>query len=392
MRAFLNKKYYFFALLENKKYNKIMKTLSLIIPVYNEENTLKSLVDEVLKIENHQFFKENSIALELVLVDDCSKDNSLAIAKEIEKEKNNVKVFSHDINKGKGAALKTGFQVASGDFIGIQDADMEYDPFDYIKLIKPLLEDKADVVYGSRYLTQDTRRVLYFWHTFMNKGLTLLTNMYTNLGITDMEVCYKLFKKEVIKEIAPKLKENRFGFEPEVTIHVAKGKYRLYECAISYNPRSYEEGKKIGAKDGLRALYCILHYGGSTAPLPMQFLLYILIGGISAIINICAFLILADISTNLLFNVIFAFLISALVNYLLCITLLFRHKAHYNSFGEIVAYAITLLIMGAMDYWVTAGLLFIGATNFWAKAISSLVGLIGNFVLRKYFVFLEKKN
>lgn len=369
-----------------------MKLLSLIIPVYNEENTLKSLVEEVLKIKSHQFFIENEIKLELVLVDDCSKDNSLNIAQEISKEYDNILVLAHKKNKGKGAALKTGFQAANGDFIGIQDADMEYNPFDYIKLLKPILEDKADVVYGSRYLTQDTRRVLYFWHTFMNKGLTLLTNMYTNLGITDMEVCYKLFKKDVIQKIAPKLKENRFGFEPEVTIHVAKGKYRLYECAISYNPRSFEEGKKIGAKDGLRALYCILHYGGSTAPLPMQFLLYILIGGVSALVNICAFLLLCKISPNLLFNVALAFIISALVNYILCILLLFRHKARYSSFGEIIAYIITLVIMGALDYWVTLGMILLGSSNFWAKAISSLVGLFGNFALRKYFVFLEKKN
>ena len=369
-----------------------MKTLSLIIPIYNEENTLVDIVEKTLSVSQDNFLKENNISLELVLVDDCSSDNSLNIAYDLAKKYQNIKVFAHKKNQGKGAALKTGFVGATGDYIGIQDADNEYNPFDYIKLIKPLLEDKADVVYGSRYLKQDTRRILYFWHTFMNKGLTLLTNMYTNLDITDMETCYKLFKAEVIKGIAPKLKENRFGFEPEVTIYVAKGKYRVYECAISYNPRTYEEGKKIGAKDGLRALYCILHYGGQYAPLPMQILLYLFIGGLSAIVNIASFLIFAKIFESLLLNIALAFVISATVNYLLCISLLFKHKARWSSFGEIITYIITLIIMGALDYYSTYWFLLLGMSNFWAKTLSSLIGVIGNFVLRKYFVFQERKS
>ena len=367
-----------------------MKKLSLIIPVYNEENTLKNTIEKILKIEEDSFFKENDLTLELVLVDDCSSDNSYKIALDIASKSNKIKVFAHKKNMGKGAALKTGFIEAEGDFIGIQDADDEYNPIEYIKLLKPLLENKADVAYGSRYLKQEDRRILYFWHTCMNKGLTLLTNMYTNLDITDMETCYKLFKKEVIKEIAPKLKENRFGFEPEVTIYVAKGKYRVWECAISYNPRSYEEGKKIKAKDGFRALYCILHYGANTAPIPMQFLLYLFIGAISAIANILAFMILVKFFNNLIFNVAVAFAFSAFVNYILCILILFRHKARWNSFMEIITYIITLLVMGSLDYYVTYGLLALGAGNFLSKTISSGVGVIGNFLLRKYFVFPEK--
>ena len=256
----------------------------------------------------------------------------------------------------------------------------------------PLLENKADVSFGSRYLKQDTRRILYFWHTCMNKFLTLLTNMYTNLDITDMETCYKLFKKEVIKEIAPKLKENRFGFEPEVTIYVAKGNWRVYESAISYNPRTYEEGKKIKAKDGLRALYCIFHYGANTAPIPMQFILYLFIGAISAIANIISFMILTKIFNSLIINIAIAFIISALINYILCILILFRHKARWSSTFEIITYIITLIIMGTIDYYTTLGLLFIGLNNFWAKTISSGVGVIGNFLLRKYFVFPESSK
>ena len=369
-----------------------MKILSLIIPIYNEEKTLVNIVEKTLSIKNHHFMIEKDIQLELVLVDDCSNDGSWEIAKELAKKYQEIKIFSHTKNKGKGAALKTGFKNATGDFIGIQDADNEYNPFDYIKMLQPLLEDRADVVYGSRYLKQDTRRILYFWHTFMNKSLTLLTNMYTNLDITDMETCYKLFKADVIKNIIPNLKENRFGFEPEVTIYVAKGKYRVYECAINYNPRTYEEGKKICAKDGLRALYCILHYGGHCAPLPMQILLYLFIGGLSALVNIVSFLIFAKFFDNLLLNIALAFTLSALTNYLLCITLLFRHKARWSSFGEILTYIITLIIMGAFDYWATYWFLSIGMNNFWAKSLSSLIGVVGNFILRKYFVFQERTN
>ena len=369
-----------------------MKKLSIIVPIYNEETTLLKTVKKILDIENDVFFKENSLELEIVLVDDCSTDKSKLIAIELQNKNKKIKFLEHTRNKGKGAALRTGFLASEGDFIGIQDADDEYNPKDYIKLLKPLIEDKADVCYGSRYLKQDTRKVLYFWHTCMNKFLTLLTNMYTNLDITDMETCYKLFKKDVIKEITPKLKENRFGFEPEITIYIAKGKWRIYECAISYTPRTYEEGKKITAKDGFRALYCIFHYGANTAPIPMQFILYLFIGGISAIANIISFMILTKICNNLIINIGIAFFISAFVNYILCILILFRHKARWNSFFEIVTYLITLIIMGTIDYWTTFALITAGCGAFWSKSISSAVGVFGNFLLRKYFVFPEKQK
>ena len=230
-----------------------MKTLSLIIPCYNEEKTLAGIVERCLSLAS------DNLALELVIVNDCSKDASGEVAKAlVQKHPNVVNYFAHEKNMGKGAALRTGFMKATGDFVGIQDADMEYTPADYLTMLEPMLDGRADVVYGSRYLLPDTRRVLYWWHTKMNKSLTLFSNMFTNLDITDMETCYKLFRREVIQEIAPKLKENRFGFEPEVTAFVANGGYRVYECAIHYNPRTVEEGKKINWKDGVRALYFCL--------------------------------------------------------------------------------------------------------------------------------------
>ena len=251
--------------------------LSLVVPCYNEESTLSEIVDKVLEL------KSASLELEIIIVDDCSRDRSREIAAHLAARYPEVVLAAHEVNQGKGAALRTGFLKATGDFVGVQDADMEYDPKDYLLMLEPLLEGRADVVYGSRYLRPDTRRVLYFWHSRMNKFLTFASNMFTNLDITDMETCYKLFRREVIQEIAPKLRENRFGFEPEVTAYVAESNARVYECAIHYNPRSYEEGKKIGWRDGVHALYCIMHYGACNAPLPMQILLYFFIGTVAAL-------------------------------------------------------------------------------------------------------------
>jgi len=194
------------------------KKLSLIIPCYNEERTLAHCIKRVLAIATAD------LELELIIVDDCSADNSLAVARELAKHHPEVSVLQHDKNRGKGAALRTGFAHATGDFVSIQDADMEY-------LLQPILDGRADVVFGSRYLRPDTRRVLYFWHTWMNRMLTRASNMFTNLDITDMETCYKVFRREIIQGID--LKEDRFGFEPEVTAKVSQTRCRVYECAIS---------------------------------------------------------------------------------------------------------------------------------------------------------------
>jgi glycosyltransferase involved in cell wall biosynthesis len=222
--------------------------LSVVIPVYNEERWIEEVLRRVQAVE---------IPKEVIIVEDCSKDNTREILKRITDE--NVKIFYQEKNQGKGAALRRGFQEATGDVVLVQDADLEYNPAEYPKLLQPILENKADVVYGSRFIGE-SHRVLYYWHSVANKGLTTLSNMFTNLNLTDMETCYKVFRREVIQGMT--LKSNRFGFEPEVTAKIAKRRpaWRVYEVPISYSGRTYEEGKKIGLKDAFSALWCIIRY------------------------------------------------------------------------------------------------------------------------------------
>jgi glycosyltransferase involved in cell wall biosynthesis len=230
--------------------------LSIIIPVYNEEKTIIDLLDEVNKV-----VLINDIQKEFVIINDCSTDHSELIIEQYISDNASleIKFKSHKVNKGKGAAIRTGIKEASGDYIIVQDADLEYDPKEFNLLLKPIIEGYADVVYGSRFQSGRPHRILFFWHTIGNKFLTFISNIFTNLNLTDMETCYKMFKSEVIKGIS--LKENRFGFEPEVTAKISRiPRIRIYEVGISYYGRTYEDGKKIGWKDGFRAIYCILKY------------------------------------------------------------------------------------------------------------------------------------
>lgn len=223
--------------------------LSVIMPVYNERATLREVVARVLSVP---------LEIELLCVDDASTDGSRDLLASLASEHQEVRVFLQPRNMGKGAALRRGIQEATGDFVIIQDADLEYDPAEYPQLLEPLLQDKADVVFGSRFLGGGPHRVLYFWHSVGNSFLTLLSNCLTNINLSDMETCYKAFRREIIQSIP--IEENRFGFEPEITVKVARRNLRIYEVGISYWGRTYEEGKKIGWKDGVRALYCLLKY------------------------------------------------------------------------------------------------------------------------------------
>jgi glycosyltransferase involved in cell wall biosynthesis len=223
--------------------------LSVVMPVYNERATLREVVEKVLAV---------ALEIELICVDDGSDDGSREILGELQLRYPQIRVLLQPHNVGKGAALRRGIQEATGDYVIIQDADLEYDPGEYPLMIEPLVQGKADVVFGSRFLGGAPHRVLYFWHSVGNRALTLLSNCLTNINLSDMETCYKVFRREIIQSIP--IEENRFGFEPEITVKVARRKLRIYEVGISYSGRTYEEGKKIGWKDGVRALYCLLKY------------------------------------------------------------------------------------------------------------------------------------
>jgi glycosyltransferase involved in cell wall biosynthesis len=223
--------------------------LSVVMPVYNEAATIGNVITAVLS---------QRPVKQLVIVDDCSSDGTSDKLKAIAQNEPRIMLIRHEVNQGKGAALRTGFTYATSPIVIIQDADLEYDSAEYYRLLMPVLNGKADVVFGSRFMSSDARRVLFYWHSVGNKVLTTLSNMATGLNLTDMEVCYKLFRREIIQGI--KIEENRFGFEPEITAKVARLKVRIYEVAISYNGRTYAEGKKIGWRDGIQALMCILKY------------------------------------------------------------------------------------------------------------------------------------
>lgn len=231
--------------------------LSILIPAYNEGPTIHHILDRIQALE-----LKHATIFELIIVNDCSKDNTEEAIQKYQQEhpKLPIKYFKHEVNKGKGAAIHTAIEKATGDYCIIQDADLEYDPREYDDLLKPIAEGNADAVYGSRFMGSNPHRILFFWHTLGNKFLTFLSNMFTNLNLTDMETCYKIVDRKLLQSLS--LKEKRFGFEPELTAKLSRiPKIRIYEVGISYYGRTYEDGKKIGWKDGVRAIYCIIKYG-----------------------------------------------------------------------------------------------------------------------------------
>ena len=355
--------------------------LSIVVPCYNESKTLERCIERLLAIA------DESLCLEIIIVDDCSTDGSLAIARELENNHAQIIALTHEKNRGKGAALRTGFKRASGDFVAIQDADLEYDPDDLKKVLAPLIRGEADVVIGSRLLTAGAHRVLYFWHYLGNRFLTILSNMFTDLNLTDMECCYKVFRHDVIQNL--EIQENRFGFEPEIVAKVAHMRLRVYEVGISYYGRTYAEGKKIGFKDGIRALYCICHYNAHQAPWPVQLFLYLFIGGISAFVNFLAFMGLFHLGLEVTVSAPVAYIIAAIVNYFLCIFLLFRHRARWNSAMEVFFFILIVFLIGILDLAMTKTLIDLAISPGVSKLMATGTGLIFNFLGRRFLVFPE---
>jgi dolichol-phosphate mannosyltransferase len=359
---------------------KVIK-LSIIVPCYNESRTLRRCIERVLTLA------DEGLSLEIIIVDDCSADDSPIIARDLEKTHPQIVFLSHEKNQGKGAALRSGFKRATGDFVAVQDADLEYDPNDLKKILAPLIGGDADVVLGSRFLSSGVHRVLYFWHYLGNRFLTILSNMFTDLNLTDMECCYKVFRREVIQSID--IQENRFGFEPEIVAKVAHKRLRVFEVGISYYGRTYAEGKKIGFRDGVRALYCICHYNAHKAPWFIQFFLYLFIGGISAVANFFAFIGLYHAGLNVSVSAPVAYIIAAFVNYFLCIFLLFRHRARWNSAMEIMIFLLIVSLIGLLDLAMTKGLMELGNPPGISKLCATGAGLLFNFLGRRFFVFPE---
>lgn len=359
-------------------------TLSTVVPCFNEQATLRACIERLLAI------RDARLALEIIIVDDGSSDDSVAVAEALAREHAEVRLIRHGKNRGKGAALRTGFAEATGDFVAVQDADLEYEPQDLKRLLEPLRDDVADVVFGSRFLSYGAHRVLYFWHSLGNAFLTLVSNIFTDLNLTDMETCYKVFRREVIQSID--IEEDRFGVEPEMVAKVAHMRLRIYEMGISYRGRTYAEGKKIGVRDGLRALYAIFRYNAHRAPLPVQFLLYLGIGGIAATANLGIFLALYHAGQPVHTAAPVAFIAAAILNYFLCILLLFRHNAQWTTPKEVLIYVALVLAVAILDLAITTGLLAAGASAAASKIVAILCGLALNFAGRKYFVFYEPSS
>jgi glycosyltransferase involved in cell wall biosynthesis len=320
--------------------------LSIIIPVFNEKETIQQIISVVEKVKLPKQIKQ----VELVIVDDCSKDGTGELLRKLQKK--NRKILFHEVNKGKGAALGTGFNNATGDIVIIQDADLEYDPHEYPRLLQPILDDKADVVYGSRFMGGGPHRVLYFWHTLANKMLTLISNMFSDLNLTDMETCYKVFRKKVLDKIS--IEENRFGFEPEVTAKIGELSrsegVRIYEIGISYYGRTYAEGKKIGLKDAVRALWCIFKYNTSRFAHLIKYGINGLVVALSQLVFIILLVGFFGFSSKFMQNVANAISIeiSIITGFFLHSFITWRYR--YSSIGEFFKKCLSFHIITGLSF------------------------------------------
>ncbi len=354
-------------------------TLSLVVPCYNEAATLEVCIARILAIATP------TRRLEIVVVDDASTDDSLARARALASIHPEIRVVAHERNRGKGAALRTGFQQVSGDFVAVQDADLEYDPRDLIPLLEPLQAGNADAVFGSRFLASDTHRVLDFWHSAGNRLLTLLSNAFTNLRLTDLETCYKVFRRDVLQSI--ELEEDRFGFEPEIVAKLARLRLRVYESPIGYDGRSYAEGKKIRAIDGWRALYCIIHYNARRAPTAIQLVLHGLIGFASAAVNVATFALARTVVPATAFSAVSAYATSSLVSFWLCRHFLFPVERKASAPREQIGFVALSAVGALVDLLLTLRWIDDGWSPMTAKAAALLPFPILIFLVRKYFVF-----
>ena len=357
--------------------------LTLVVPCYNEQSSLSDCIEAVLAIA------DDTLSLQIVIVDDASTDDSLSIARDIAQRRSDdlrcIEVLTHGVNRGKGAAIRTGLAAASGDVVAVQDADLEYDPADLRRLVGPIRDGHADVVFGSRFVGDRPHRVLHYWHMLGNRVLTTLSNMMTDMNLTDMETCYKVFRREVIESIT--IAEDRFGFEPEIVAKIADRRLRVYEMGIAYRGRTYAEGKKIGWRDGLRAVYCIVHYNSHRTSVVIQAALYTVVGAVAAGVNLAVFagLIFSGASVGLAAAV--AFGVAAGVNYWLCVRAVFRDRSRWGLAGQLLCYAAVVLVAGTIDVGLAVRLVAAGWNVLVAKMVASAAAFATNFLGRRWLVF-----